>query len=258
MRVLLLALLLVAAASAEAQDSGDAPAVWPKVFTRGALGASGEFLSAREPNMPLWVSFRGDVDAVDVDVVRVPFDFAFLAAFNDHYNPRQVDYSFGFAPTLRVSGADVSLRYHHTSRHLHDAPRPAPVSWNLVGVALAGARGSDRLHWSGQIEASYYPPAWRRYVDYVWEAGGGARASYDVSRRWAYYADLTVRVLRCDPLVAGRSSVVGGRAEAGILLGYEAGRGAVFVAFDRRIDVGALSHDVQNIGLFGVHFVVAR
>jgi hypothetical protein len=249
---------IAAASSLRAQDSTQGPAAWPHVITRSAFGASSELIGSREPDMPLFVTFTGDVDMLDVAALRVPFDVTFLAGFNDRYNPRQVDYSFSFAPALRLGGAELSARYHHTSRHLHDAPRPGPVSWNLVGASLAGARSSRRLRWSGRADASYYPVGWRRYVDYKWETGARGSVTYEVSARWAYYGDVGVRVLQCDASVAGRDRVIGGRSEVGISLGYQGGRGAVFAAFDRRIDVGVLSHDVENIGLVGIRFLVAR
>lgn len=255
---LVLAALATVAPSAVAQPAPPPPDEWPSVLTRAALSATGEFLNSRQPDMPLSVMFRGDVDLVDFGAMRIPFDFTFAVAFNDHFNPRHADYSFRFTPTVPVGRVDLSALYHHTSRHLHDAERPAPISWDSFGGRAATGGGSGRWLWSSRFEASYYPDSRRRYVDYQWEAVEAGRVSYRVSPRWAYYGDATLREVRCDRGVAGRDRAWGSRIEAGLVLGYRGGIAEVFIGWDRRIDPDPLEHSEASFFVFGGRLVVSR
>ncbi len=251
-------LSLVAGSPAFAQADHANRDSWPHTLTRASLSAAGGFLRGPVDDMPLGVQFRGDVDLVDFDRVRVPFEFSFDVAFNDRYNPRHADYGFTFAPTTRVRRADLSVVYHHTSRHLHDQERPGPISWDGFGIRAATAAQSGRWRWEGRAESLVYPEGRRRYVDYRWDAKTENRVIDRVSPRWAYYADGTLREVWCDPSVAGRAGATAARVEAGLVLGYRGGVGEAFIGWDRQIDPLPTDHRVVNFFVFGGRFTVSR
>lgn len=256
--VLAASVSLVSGSTALAQADDASRDSWPHTLTRASLSAEGEFLRGAVDNMPLGVLFRGDVDLIDFDRVRVPFAFSFDVGFNDRYNPRHADYGFTFAPTARVGRVDVSAVYHHTSRHLHDQDRPGPISWDGFGFRAATAERSGRWRWEGRVESLVYPAGRRRYVDYRWDAVAENRVSYRVSPRWAYYADTVLREVWCDPSVAGRAGATTARVEAGLILGYRGGVGEAFIAWDRRLDPLPTDHDVVGFFVFGGRFIVSR
>jgi hypothetical protein len=251
-------LWLLAAAPAAAQADGPPADAWPTFLTRAVFSAAGDFVHSAERDLPLQVSFRGDVDLVDLRGVRVPFDFAFDVAFNDQFNPRFADYSFRFAPTVPVGGVELSALFAHTSRHLHDALRPGSISWNGFGGRVAARGGGGRWHWAGRLDSSYYPESRRRYVDYQWDIAESSRVAYRLSPRWAYYGDATIRRVECDPTVAGRDSAWGARVEGGLLLGYGGGVGEVYVAWDRRVDPVPTSYTVAHFVIVGGRLVISR
>jgi hypothetical protein len=251
-------LLLTAAAPLRAQDEPGGPPAWPKVFSRAAFSGAGDFLKGAEPQRPLDITLRGDVDLVDAGKVRIPFDFTFAAAFDDRLYPQHVDYSFDFAPAVRVRAAEIAVLYHHTSRHPHDALRPQPVAWNQAGVRLTSAARRHRWQLRGTADTTWYLDWSRGYVDYKWDLVGAGRASYDLSRRTAYYVDGMVRILRCHPEIAGRSGAVGARMEGGVNLGFGAGRVDAFAGWDRRIDPTPFARRVADFFVFGARIPVSR
>jgi hypothetical protein len=251
-------LSLAAGSPALAQADNGGRDSWPHTLTRASLSATGEFLHGPVDDMPLGVQFGGDVDLVDFERVRVPFAFSFDVAFNDRYNPRHADYGFTFAPTTRVGRADLSVVYHHTSRHLHDQERPGPISWDGFGLRAATAAQSGRWQWRGRVESLAYPASRRRYVDYGWDLATANRVSYRVSPRWAYYADTVLREIWCDPAVAGRAGVTAARVEVGLTLGYRGGVGEAFIGWDRRVDPLPTDHRVIGFLIFGGRFTVSR
>jgi hypothetical protein len=256
--VLLVSVSFAVASEGAAQTPAGPGDAWPHVLTRAVFSAAGDFIRSTEPDLPLEVSFRGDVDLVDFGAIRIPFDFSFDVAFNDQFNPRFADYSFRFAPAVPLGRAELSALYAHTSRHLHDAERPGSISWNSFGGRVAADWGSGRRRWHGRVDASYYPESRRRYVDYEWDVVEAGRVSYRVSPRWAYYGDAALRLVGCDPSVAGRDSVWGGRVEAGLILGYRGGTGEAYVAWDRRIDPVPTSHTVVDFFVVGGRFLISR
>jgi len=249
---------MAAVAPAWAQVEPSAPAVWPKILTRGLFSANGEFVKSDTPNRPADALVHVALDVLDLGAVRIPFDFTFAAAFNNRRYPVFVDYSYLIGPAVRLGGIDVTAFLHHTSRHVHDVVRPEPVSWNQVGLSASGTVVSGRLGLRWAASTTWYPPYARRYVDYSWDVAGAVRAIYTISPRSAYYAGGVVRVLRCMPEIAGRDGALGTRIETGMNLAFGFGRVDVFAGFDRRIDPATFSRTVQNYYVAGVRFMIAR
>ncbi len=240
-----------------AQNVTPSPESWPRVLTAGRFAGTGDFIRSAEPNRPFDVTLHGGVELLDLGTVHVPFDFAFDAAFDDRKYPQFVDYGFTFAPAVAVGAADLGLLVHHTSRHLHDMSGGSGVAWNTLGARAAGAAATGAWRLRGTVEASRYLRWSRGFVDYSWDVVGTGRASHDMSPRTAYYLNGMVRILRCDPEVAGRDWVVGARTEGGVNLGFGFGRTDFFVAWDRRIDPTPYSRSVVDFFVFGARFTAA-
>ena len=254
--VRLAALVLVLAGPAVAQDAP--AAAWPTLFPRGVLNAEGNFLKGSEPNRPFDVTLSGALDLVDVREVHVPFGFVVAAAFDDRRYPQHVDYSYEFAPAVRVGPVEIAALLFHTSRHLHDVSSSGPVSWNRLGLRLAHAAVGGRWHLRWNVDGTTYLAWPGHYVDYRWDVSGTGRATYGASNRTAPYVDGTWEVLRCQPQVAGRKWAVGARVEAGLALAFGTGRVDAFVAWDRRIDPTPYSRQTRAFFAFGARLRIGR
>jgi hypothetical protein len=252
------ALLLLPATLVSAQDEAVGPTTWPSALTRGLFSVGGDFFEGSEPDRPFDVLSRGALMLLEAGRVQVPADFALAAAFDDQRYPQFVDYSMGLAPAIRVGAANAGPLVQHTSRHIHDALRPEPVSWYRAGVRVSATTTHGPWQLGGTVDAVRYLDEARRYVDYDWEVAGAGRASRNRSDRTAYYLDAALRTVRCLPEVAGRTRVVGARVEGGMNLAFGFGRADLFAAWDRRIDPTPFSRSVANFFVIGARFTMAR
>jgi hypothetical protein len=246
--------MLTSVAAAIAQDH---PAVWPKVLTRADVEGMGEFFRGSEPNRPFDVRFRAGADLLEAGSFRLPFDFNFDVAFDNRKYPQFADYSFAFSPEVIVGDVAVGLVAHHTSRHMHDVLSLQAVAWNSLGARVAGSKDIGRWRLRATVSASKYLESIRSYVDYNWDVVAAGRATYDASPRTAYYVDGTVRLLHCDPAVAGREGAVGTRIETGANLAFGFGRVDAYVTWDRRIDPAPFARRVAHYLAVGLRFKAA-
>lgn len=198
------------------------------------LGA--ERLSQDDPRFVWDTNFGGEVDVVEYGVGRATFAANYEAVLGRefrNFDPNQGSYNLDASTSLRSHGFEFAALMHHTSRHLSDRFKRAPVDWNMLGITVerdARPRGVT-LRPRGSILGVLL----ESNVDYTWEATGGLDVRVPVGSHVSVISGGNVRHLGVDGS-RNRPSQTGGRIEGG--LRFEGERGAIelVVAGERRID----------------------
>ena len=198
------------------------------------LGA--ERLSQDDPRFVWDTNFGGDIDFVDYGVGRATFAANYEAVLGQefrNFDPNQGNYLLDASTSLRARGTEIAALLHHTSRHLSDRFKRAPVDWNMFGVAvehdLRTSGVTIRPH--GNILGVYL----KSNVDYTWEANGGLDVRVPVRSHVSVISGGNVRHLGVDGS-RNREAQTGGRIEGGLRFEGERGAIEVVVARERRID----------------------
>jgi hypothetical protein len=198
------------------------------------LGA--ERLSQDDPRFVWDTNFGGDIDFVDYGVGRATFAANYEAVLGQEFrsfDPNQGNYLLDASTSLRAHGTEVAALLHHTSRHLSDRFKRAPVDWNMFGVTVEHdlrSRGMMiRPH--GNVLGVFL----KSNVDYTWEANGGLDVRVPVRSHVSVISGGNVRHLGVDGS-RNREAQTGGRIEGGLRFEGERGAIEVVVARERRID----------------------
>ncbi len=256
-----------AAASNQGREAGDqkaadqppatsdqSPQVSYLTAFRFHLGA--ESIRTDDPRFDWDAHFGGDVDALDYGYGRVNFlaDYEVVLGHEfRHFDPNQSSYHLDVSASWRFESAELQAVFHHTSRHLGDRANTTSVAWNTVGARLQSACSLGATRFALNVHGARVTQS--SFVDYTWQFGGGVDAQYPVSPRSALVARGTLDLTGTDEAIAGRSRVVGGRAEAGIRL-YGKGAGIeAYAGVERRVDPSPLQRDVRAWPVLGFRFV---
>lgn len=229
-RPTLIVLGLLAGASPAA---GQAPI---QFFPRFDFHIGAEHLSQSDPRFVWDTNFGGVIDVVDYGIGRAALAANYEAVLGQefrNFDPNQGNYSLDASTSVRTHGSEFAAVMHHTSRHLSDRFKRAPVDWNMLGLAVEHdvRAGASTLRLYGHVLGVLV----QSNVDYRWEAIGGLDVRVPVRAHVSVIAGGNVRHLGVDGS-RNRGAQTGGRVEAGMR--FEGERGAIefVVAGERRID----------------------
>ena len=229
-RTLIALALLAGASPAAAQGT-------VQFLPRYDFHLAAERLSQDDPRFVWDTNFGGEIDFVDYGVGRTTLAVNYEAVLGQefrNFDPNQGNYLLDASTSVRRRGTEFAALLHHTSRHLSDRFKRAPVDWNMFGVTvehdLRTARGVT-LRPHGNILGVVL----KSNVDYTWEANGGLDVRVPVGPHVSVISGGAVRRLGVDGS-RNREDQTGGRIEAGVR--FEGARGAIelVVARERRID----------------------
>lgn len=221
---------------------------------RGRIGAARFTVDDEQFN---WEGrFAGDVDLVEYGSGRVVFAAEYAVVLGRErrsFDPTQGLYALDVRATRRIASTELGVVFHHVSRHLSDREKAEAVDWNIVRAEVVSRmdRGGFRLE--GWLDGGGFIK--RSYVDYTWQARGGARLARDVAPGVSLIGAGMLDVISTDADVAGRSTQVGAYAEGGVRLAGGAAALELFAAFERRVDPDPIVRGVRSWGLLGFRLV---
>ncbi len=223
--------LLVSAAPASAQTTGDSP-----FLTRFDFGVALEHLSHDDPRYVWDAKWVADVDLIDYGSGRLIFAAEYQTILGDQFrifDPNQGNYMLEGAASLRRGSTEVAAVLHHVSRHLSDRPKRFPIDWNMIGgrVLTSLERGRTQLRTRTDVRTVIQ----HTHVDYEWELDTESAARVRIRPRVAMVARGQLRVFGVDGTL-GRGTQYGARGEGGVRLDGPAAVLELFVAAERRVD----------------------
>jgi len=255
-RCLVVAIVLwAAAAPARAQDPAPAPPQGIRFMPRYDFHLSADHLSTTDARFVWDTNFGGEVDFVDYGVGRATFTGNFESVLGNQFrdfDPNQGNYLLDGSVSLRERGTEVAALFHHTSRHLSDRFKRAPVGWNMLGARvrhdIVGRKAAIQL--KGDLLAGLV----KNNVDYNWEADGDVHVAVPVRPAVSFITSARLQLLGVDGSQQ-RGTQTGSRAEAGIRLAGEKGAIELIVAAERRVDPYPLEFSTLNWVSAGFRFV---
>jgi hypothetical protein len=170
------------------------------------------------------------------------------------FDANQANYHLTLGARARVGGVALSPFFHHVSRHYVDRPKDRAVDWNVLGLAVSGARqGAVPL----RFHASLGKTTQASLPGYEWELIAGLEADL---ARWSGGAGYVRGALRRvtvgpDPEIP-RDDFTDVHAEGGVRFVFGPRGLEAFVAFERRHDVFLEMPGVRDRALLGVRFVL--
>ncbi|MGH9258100.1 MAG: hypothetical protein ACRD3C_26360 [Vicinamibacterales bacterium] len=237
--VIALTIALAATGSAAAQTASSDAAPQPggpEFLSRFAFQVGMERLFSEDPRFEWDAHWGGELDLVDYRRGALTFVAAYQTILGDQFrefDPNQGDYTLGGSASARVGAVEVAAVFHHVSRHLSDRPKRVPVDWNMMGGRLRAGLVRGRTELQGRVDVRRVVE--KSFVDYQWEADGGARAQVRLTPRMALVARGAFRVVGVDDS-RGRGDQFGWRSDGAIRLDGTAAALELFVAAERRID----------------------
>jgi hypothetical protein len=248
-RLLVAALALVVSASAAAAQGT------VRFVPRYDFHLSAEHLSQDDPRFVWDTNFGGAIDFVDYGVGRTSFVANYEAVLGNEFrdfDPNQGNYLLDLSTSARSHGYEFAATLHHTSRHLGDRFKRAPVDWNMLGLTVGHdvQRGDLRVRPHGNVLGVIL----KSNVDYRWEANGGADVRVPVRAHVAVIAGGNLRLVGVDGS-RDRDTQTGGRLEGGVRFEGEKGAIELVVATERRIDAYPLDTTALSWVSAGFRFV---
>lgn len=233
-----LAFFVITLTSAAAQSAPADPSVARHVefLPRAAFHMGGEHLSNDDPRLVWEANFGGDIDFVDYGFGRATFAANYQVILGEQlrkFDPNQGNYLLEGAASGRAGGVEVSLVFHHISRHLSDRPKVFAVDWNMVGARVEKTATVGITHLDARVDVRR--AILHSFVDYTWEVDADLRNRYRLSPRIAAISDVDLRLLGVDGS-RNRDTQTGARGEGGVRFEGRGGAIELFVAAERRID----------------------
>ncbi len=209
-----------------------------EIFPRAAFWMDAEHLRTDQLRFKWDANFHGEVDLIGW---RNGGRFTFLANYEvvlgdelRRFDPNQGNYTLDGAITQRVAGLDLSLVFHHISRHLSDRPKTPAVDWNMLGGRVGKTLTAGSLSAVGHI--GYFEVLQRSRNDYERELEGAAHVRYVVRSPVDVISSVVFRVVGVDGSL-GRGTQSNVRAEGGISLTGRSGHAIeLFLAAEHRLD----------------------
>lgn len=254
----LAAACLAASGAAAQQPSPRLVALDPP---RGILTSAGfhlgvEALSNRDARFDWDGDFGGDVDVVDCGRGRLNAAFNYellMGGILQPFDPIYSNYAIGVLGMVRVSRAELGVRFEHVSRHLGDRPKAFGIAWNTLGAEAGMRRRDGRLDW--QVRTRALAMVMRDAVDYGAELGADGAWAYAWRPRAALFGSASMKVLTVDGRLSNRGAQAGMRAEAGVRVPGRAAAIEIFAAAERRVDPDPLAPGAQSWVLAGFRVV---
>src|SRR6476620_3926775 len=139
---LVVIIMCAVAAPAYADDDAAPPPVRIRFIPRYDFHLSADRLSSGDARFIWDTNFGGEVDLLDYAVGRATFTGNFESVLGNqfrNFDPNQGNYLLDSSLSLREHGTEAAALFHHTSRHLSDRFKRAPVAWNMFGVRVQRA-----------------------------------------------------------------------------------------------------------------------
>ena len=230
--------IVVGVTAADAQSTPADPSVGRHVefLPRTAFRMGAEHISSDDPRLVWDANFGGDVDFVDYGFGRATFAANYQVVLGEQlrkFDPNQGNYLLEGSASGRAHGVEVSLVFHHISRHLSDRPKVFAVDWNMVGARVEKTASLGIAHLDARVDVRR--AILHSFVDYTWEVDADLRNRYRLTPRVAAISDVDLRLLGVDGS-RNRDTQTGARGEGGIRVEGRGGAIELFVAAERRID----------------------
>jgi len=224
-------------------------------FPRYDFHLGADHLSTGDPQFTWDTKFGGDMDLVDYGIGRATFTANYEAVLGEEFrklDPNQGNYLLDASTSARTHGYEIAALLHHTSRHLGDRFKRAPVDWNMFGFAVGHdvRRGAMMIHPHGNVLGVLL----KSNVDYSWEANGGIDLQMPVRPHISVVSGGNVRRVGVDGS-RNRHTQTGGRVEGGVRFEGERGAIELIVAGERRIDAYPLDTSALSWVSAGFRFV---
>ena len=237
--VAVLAILCGASPALAQTDSSQAqPAAngSPEFLSRFDFHVGIEYLVSDDPRFEWDAHWGAELDLVDYGRGAMTFVADYQAMVGDEFrefDPNQGNYTLGGSASVRAGAVEVAGVFHHVSRHLSDRPKRFPVDWNMIGGRVRGGFVHGRTELRAQMDIRGVIE--KSFVDYQWEADGGARALIRLTPRVAFAATGGFRAVGVDGS-RDRGNQFGWRGEGAVRFDGRAAALELFVAGERRID----------------------
>jgi hypothetical protein len=255
-RCLVVAIVLWAvAAPARAQDPAPAPPQGIRFMPRYDFHLSADHLSTTDARFVWDTNFGGEVDFVDYGVGRATFTGNFESVLGNQFrdfDPNQGNYLLDEAVSFRRRGTEVAAVFHHTSRHLSDRFKRAPVAWNMLGARVRHDVVARKA--AIQLKGDLLAGLVKNNVDYDWEANGDVHVAVPLRPAVSVITSARLQLIGVDGSQQ-RGTQTGSRAEVGIRLAGEKGAIELIVAAERRVDPYPLEFSTLNWVSAGFRFV---
>jgi hypothetical protein len=253
-------MMWVHAASAQAQDGGKDAVASPRyeLFPTYDFYMSGAFLATGDSRFDWDANFGAAIDVVDYGSGRANFTANYNVVLGSqlrNFDPNQGNYVLELSSSRRFKYGEVHARFHHTSRHLADRFKLAPIDWNTVGVFITREEGPHGIH--VKEEGSVERVLKRSYVDYTWLYSAGATAEFSNAARMTAIGRLTptltgrAEVRGTDSDVAHRDAQVGFYTEAAARIDGRKGLMEFYGGVERRIDASPLERAAKTWFMVG-------
>lgn len=205
--------LVLQGTAANAQVASSEPPHRAPVFVSNYdFHISLEAISNADPRFSWIGRVGGDFDLIDLGWGRLNLLAHYEVITGDEFRPfdtNQGNYTLQASVAFPVRGNDLSLVFHHVSRHLADRPKRASVAWNVLGVHVRRRFVRDAT--ALDIGAGLGSMVQHSSVDYAWKADAGARIAQGV-RRWLHlFADGSVGWFGIDETRSSRPTQWNGR-----------------------------------------------
>jgi hypothetical protein len=257
MRPLLAACLLAlgapAAALAQAGPAPATPPATPTFLSRSAFLVGFAHLTSDDPRFVWDARVSADVDVLDYGRGRINFWGTYeglLGSERRLLDLNHENFVVEGSASYRIQASELSLAFHHVSRHLSDRANPDVVAWNTLTFRAAHTMTARGTRYHGFLEASRVLQ--HTYVDYAWTSLLQVDLERPINARTSFVAIGTGQLVGIDPSRSTRDRQCGARAEAGIQFSGRTGAVEFYVAYERRIDAYPLAR--QRARWFEVGF----
>lgn len=207
-------------------------------------------------------NFGGEVDLVDYGRGRANFTANYNVVLGHelrNFDPNQGNYVLELSASRRFRYAELHGRFQHTSRHLADRPKTAPIDWNALGVRVTrdDRRSGVRLKEAASLERVIK----RSFVDYTWLFGAETSARFDRRGKTTAIGPMEpivagrLEIRGADREIANRGAQVGFYAEAGARIDGRKGAMELFGGLERRIDASPFGRTPKTWVMFGFRLV---
>lgn len=249
--------LTLQAAAAHAQvASSEPPHRAPGFVSNFDFHISLEAISNDDPRFSWIGRAGGDFDLIDLGWGRLNLLADYEVIMGEEFRPfdtNQGNYTLQASVAFPVRGNDLSLVFHHVSRHLADRPKRASIAWNVLGVHVRRRFVRDAT--ALDIGAGLGSMVQQSSVDYAWKADAGARIAQGV-RRWLHlFADGSVEWFGIDETRSSRPTQWNGRVEVGVRIDGRGGDVEMFVGYGRRADAYPTETAARRWPMVGVRVV---
>jgi len=199
-------------------------------------------LSSGDPRFSYIARVNADIDVVDYVAGRLNFFGSYEGVLGNERRRLDLNHEnfvVEASATRRVRSSELSVGFHHVSRHLTDRQFEGVVAWNEAlfraahGITARGTKYWGHVDFSKVLQHSNVDYSWITRVELNLDRPLNARTRIVAS------GNATLAQIRES---AGRFHQFGARGEAGIVFGGSKGGMEIYGAFEHRIDAYPAAH----------------